>query len=87
MASIEAAVDRIKRLECPTGDLTDRVASILADHQITPSGEIDRLEGLDGNGAQAYRVTIARPEATSIIFKAKSGNDDYVAIVTDAYIE
>ena len=88
MASLEAAVRRIKVLECPTGELSNRVTAILADYQIAKPEEISigRQQSMDRDGSQAYRAEIAGTSGETIVFFARSGNDDYVAKVTEAYI-
>lgn len=86
MNKIDEAIDRIRRLECPTGDLENSVTLILEDYGVATISNvnIDRDNSLDRDDAQAYRVNIAG-EKQSIIVLAESGYDDYVAKVVDVY--
>lgn len=86
MKKIDEAIDRIRTLECATGSLQDRVIEILEDCGVAHENQIkiDRDEYLDKDDAQAYKVEIAS-EIQPIIVLAKSGYDDYVAKVTEAY--
>jgi hypothetical protein len=88
MATIEAAIERIKALECPTGDIKNRVKGILTDYEIANKNEIivSREHGLDKKGAQGYNAKISREGGMNIVILAVSGGDDYVAKVSDAYI-
>jgi hypothetical protein len=86
MSRINEAINRIRNLECPTGDLENRVTEILLDHGVAEPNQVSvkRDNKLSTDEAQAYRVKIA-DEGESFIELAKSGYDDYVAKVTDAY--
>lgn len=86
MKNINKAIDRIRVLECPTGNLEDRVAGILEDYGVANRNKInvDRDKNFDRDEAQAYRVEITG-EGQSIVVLAKSGYDDYVAKVVDVY--
>lgn len=86
MDKMNEAIDRIKILECPTGDLETRVAGILEDYGVASriSVNVDRAANLDRDEAQAYRVKIPG-DNQSIIVLATSGYDDYVAKVVDVY--
>lgn len=88
MANLEDAMARIRTLECPTGDLEHRVTGILENYEIANGNEIiiDREEGLDRTGIEAYRTNIQGSNGESIVILAKSGEDDYVAKVVDVYI-
>jgi hypothetical protein len=88
MSKIDAAVERIKILECPTGDVEKRVAGILEDYRVANGSEISvgRDESYDRDGAEAYRARFSGDVGKSIVVLAKSGYDDYVAKVVDAYI-
>ena len=87
MNSIENAIDRIRILECPTGEVALRVADILEDYNIANRNDLEiyRDRQFDRNGAEAY-TAFSNKSNQSIIFLAKSGMDDYVAKVVDAYI-
>jgi len=84
MHKIDEAIDRIKILECPTGELESRVAEILKDYGVRDGVSVYRDESFDNNEAQGYRVEVAG-EGHPFIVLAKSGYDDYVAKVTDVY--
>jgi hypothetical protein len=86
VSKINEAVNRIKILECPTGELENSVALILEDYGVADMDrvKIGRDSSLDRDEAQGYRVKI-QDEGQSIIVLAKSGYDDYVATVVDAY--
>lgn len=89
MSILEDAVQRIKVLECPTGDLEQRVKGILEEYGVANGNElvVNRDKRLDQNEAQAYSATISGDQEQSIVILAKSGLDDYVAQVVDAYIK
>ena len=98
MPNLEKAIKRIKRLQCPTGELEDRVTSILEDYRVGARHEIsiDRNDGFyrdeewsdqwDKDGTEAYRVRISNKASPSITVIARSGHDDYVAQVVDVYL-
>lgn len=88
MATIEEAIRRIKTLECPTGDIRNRVVGILTDYEIANKSEImvSRERSLDKKGVRGYNAKICREGGTDIVILAVSGQDDYVAKVSDAYI-
>ncbi|MDF2634028.1 MAG: hypothetical protein K0R78_902 [Pelosinus sp.] len=88
MATIEEAIERIKALECPTGDIEKRVKGILTDYKIAIKSEImvNREHDLDKNGVRGYRAKTSREGGADITILAVSGGDDYVAKVSDAYI-
>ncbi|MFB9761275.1 MULTISPECIES: hypothetical protein [Bacillaceae] len=91
MAILEDAVQRIKILECPTGDLEQRVKGILEEYGVANGDKlmVSRDKRFDQNEAQAYSATILgdQEQSQSIVILAKSGLDDYVAQVVDAYIK
>jgi len=86
MSKIDEAVDRIRILECPTGELENRVTEILEDYKVSSRNNINvnRDINFDSGEAQAYKVEI-EGQNQSIMVLAKSGYDDYVATVIDAY--
>lgn len=86
MKKIDEALDRIRTLECPTGELENRVAEIIEDYGVANKDKvkIKRDNGFDKDEAQAYRVEIPG-EGHSIEVLAKSGFDDYVAKVVEVY--
>lgn len=88
MSKLEEAVQRIKCLECPTGEVECRVAGILRDYGVADRNQISikRDKSLDKNGAEGYLTNLSNNKGESIIILAKSGMDDYVAKVEDAYI-
>lgn len=86
MSKIDEAVDRIRILECPTGELENRVTEILEDYRVSSRNNINVTRDIDFDSgeAQAYKVEI-EGQNQSIVVLAKSGYDDYVATVIDAY--
>jgi predicted Zn-dependent protease len=85
MAAYESALERIQKLECPTGDLEERIVEILTDAHVAEEDEIQvvREQEYDRDGAQAYKINFDEYEGRAIIVLARSGADDYVARVTD----
>lgn len=88
MSKIENAIERIKVLECPTGELENRVENILEDYKIAAKNAIfiSRDAERDEDGIQAYSAIISGNKDRHITILAKSGLEDYVAKVVDAYI-
>ncbi|AKN30552.1 hypothetical protein Ccar_06820 [Clostridium carboxidivorans P7] len=86
MKKIDEAIDRIKTLECATGNLENRIVGILEEYGVADRSKIDinRNSNFDTDEAQGYKVKI-EGEPGSIVVVAKSGYDDYVAEVIDAY--
>ncbi|MCP8968618.1 hypothetical protein [Ectobacillus ponti] len=84
MSNWEQAVERIKRLECPTGEVEKRVAGILAEYGVAAPGEIlvHRDEAREPDKGEVYRAEAA---GQSLFIYAKSGMDDYVAKVMDVH--
>ena len=89
MSKIEDAMERIKILECPTGEVENRIAGILEDYGVASRSEVEvkRYEGLNINGAEGFCAKISGGKNQSIIVLANSGMDDYVAKVTEVYIK
>lgn len=87
MEKLKGAIERIKILQCPTGEVENRVVGILQDYGVANKDEITmtRDEELDRVGAEAYCAKITTGGETIVVL-AKSGEDDYVAEVVDAYI-
>lgn len=88
MNNIEGAIERIKGLECPAGDIKSRVRGILKDYEVANRSEItvSRDHRLDKKGARGYNAKITRENGLDIAVVAVSGMDDYVVKVIDAYI-
>lgn len=88
MSKIDDAIERIKILECPTGNVEARVVQILEDYGVASSNEIsiERDKYTDNVKGEAYRAKISGDANKSIIVVAESGLDDYVAKVTDVYM-
>ncbi|MFL0196022.1 hypothetical protein ACJDU8_10660 [Clostridium sp. WILCCON 0269] len=88
MKKVDEAINRIRILECPTGELENRVVGILEDYEVANRVKvsIDRDDNLDRANAQAYRVQIP-DEGQSFVVLARSRYDDYVAKVVDIYTE
>ena len=88
VSKLTDAVDRIKALECPAANLQNRIAGILEDYGVASRDEIRvyREMQFDRDGAQAYGAEVPGGDGKSVIILAKTGMDDYVAKVTDAYL-
>ncbi|WP_346930163.1 hypothetical protein [Clostridium sp.] len=88
MENLDRAIDRIKILECPTGELENRVADILDDYRVADKNKItiNRARQLDADGAAAYSAKISSNSPQSFTILAKSGLDGYVDKVIDVSI-
>jgi hypothetical protein len=88
MKNIEDAVNRIKTLECPTGDVEKRVAGILENYKVANMNQVSviRDRRYDRNEAEGYSARLPGGSETLVVI-AQSGIDDYVAKVVDAYIQ
>lgn len=89
MARIDDAIERIKILECPTGNVEARVTQILEDYGVAEGSNIsvERDKRFDNTKGEAYRAKISGDNKQSIMITAESGLDDYVAKVTDVYMK
>ncbi|QUH27033.1 hypothetical protein [Serpentinicella alkaliphila] len=87
MDNMKDAIDRIQGLECPTGELENRVSQILEAYKVANKGDIsiNREERMDGNGAEAYSVELRNFDKDAMTILAISGPEDYVAKVVDVY--
>lgn len=88
MAKIDDAIERIKILECPTGNVEARVTQILEEYGVASNNEItvERDKYADNVNGEAFRAKISGNIDKSIMVVAQSGLDDYVAKVTDVYL-
>lgn len=87
MSNINAAINRIKALECPTGQLEERVTGILQQYQLGNQITVKRDKAHDQNGSEAYKATIAGDKQQEIIILAEAGMDDYVIQIIDAHLD
>ena len=89
MSKIEDAIERIKILECPTGEVENRIVGILEDYGVASSSEVEvkRNKNFDINGAEGFCAKIHGEKNQSIVILANSGMDDYVAKVVKAYVK
>ena len=57
---IDDAIGRIKALECPTGEVENRIAGILEDYGVANKNEVEvkRYEGIKINGAEEFCAKI-----------------------------
>lgn len=87
MEQFDKALDRIKKLECPTGEVENRVIGILEDYNVANKNDviINRASQLDKDGTIAFSAKINGANF-SITVLTKSGMDDYVAKVENVYI-
>ncbi|MDF2547640.1 MAG: hypothetical protein K0R93_2538 [Anaerosolibacter sp.] len=88
MSRLTDAMERIRALECPTGDVAHRVTGILEDYEVA-NGEaitVEREGELGKNGLEVYRAEIGNVGEQPIMIIVQSGADDYVAKVIDVHI-
>lgn len=85
MDNYDNAYVRIKSLECPTGDLQERIQEILSIYDVADKNDIiiTREKSSDHDGMQAFRIDFANEKEQSKIVLAKSGAEDYVSKVFD----
>lgn len=83
MENLKDAIERLKVMECPTGQVERKIAGILEEYQEgNKSGiEVIRDESSDANEAQGYVAKINGSKILTVL--ATSGMDDYVAKVID----
>ena len=88
MSTLNEAINRIKILECPTGEVESRVAGILLDYNVASKNNIniERNKSLDKLGVEAYTASFSNNPGQSLVILSKAGMDDYVATVVDAYL-
>jgi hypothetical protein len=88
MLRLADAMERIKALECPTGDVAHRVIEILEEYEVANKKDItvNKGEKLDENGLEVYRAVIGNIADQPIVVIVKPGADDYVAKVIDVHI-
>lgn len=86
MKKFDEAIDRIRTLECPTGELENRIAEILQEYGAADKNKVKiiRDKSFDRDDAQAYSIEITDKSQQFEVF-AKSGFDDYVAKVVEVY--
>lgn len=84
-------LEQIKKIECPTDAVMDRVIGVLEDYR--PSGgyqmtvDDDDDDEYINDDMKVYRAYSESPGAPSIVVTVREGSDHYVASVIDAYIE
>ncbi|WP_291570988.1 hypothetical protein [Clostridium sp. UBA4548] len=85
MENLEAAIERLKIMECPTGEVEKKIANILEEYEVCSKSSIEvvRNESYDENEAQGYVAKINGSKALTVL--AISGMDDYVAKVVDVH--
>lgn len=82
-SNLESAIERIKQLECPTADVSNRVAAILAEYGVEGANDVEfERRSLDSDGSRFYRATIG-DTGQIFTFQIITGADDYVAKVVD----
>lgn len=86
MDKMGEALTRLRRLECPTGEIEKSVALILEDYGVANIDDVkvNRYNGMNSDDTQAYKVDIPGAEQ-SLLLLTRSGNDDYVEKVLDVY--
>lgn len=89
MNNLEKAIERLKVLQCPSGQLEERVEEILQVHGIAKNDiSVKRNEKYYNTAVQAYSVKISNDDThkQNIVILAKPGLDDYVTTVVNAYM-
>lgn len=89
MEPIDDILGKLKRMECPAGEVADKVRAMLAEYEAVPETEIAvfRERSLDQDGAQGYIARFPRNHnGLGMAVLTESGLDDYVARVVDAYL-
>lgn len=83
MENLKNAIERLKVMECPTGQVERKIAGILEEYEVGNKGSIEviRDEASDANEAQGYVAKVNGSEILTVM--ATSGADDYVAKVVD----
>ena len=85
MSNLENAIERIKRLECPVGEIEGRVVGILEDYGVANGGQITVKKETDSEeGFRVYSCEIPGDTEKSLFVFTESGSEDYVAKVIDA---
>jgi hypothetical protein len=89
VSRLDEVLDRIKNIECPTGHVEEWVSNAFKDYGFREDENltVNRDKSLDKNGLYAYRAHVDSMGNQSLILFAKSGMDDYVAKVVEAYIK
>jgi len=87
MIKMDKAIERINILECPTGEVEERLKGILEDYGLAKADEIqiEKEDISDITGTQGYHIRLPHHNDHSIRVIAQSGFDDYVAKVTYVY--
>ena len=82
-------VKKIIGIECPTGEVADRVTSVLEEYNL--GGEYQITSRADNDYEETrlryYRAFSETNDNPDLIMVVKEGKDDYVAKVVDAYTE
>lgn len=88
MGNLEKAIEKIKSLQCPTGEMEKRIAEILEEYKVASRDEIriSKEEKEEVDDLQAYRAKISENKG-HITILSESGLDDYVEVVVDAFAE
>lgn len=88
MGNLDEVVEKIRVLECPTGQLGVRLEEILEDYHLgdMDSVRIEEDEDINLDGTKGYSIEIPEEGETIRVFST-AGLDDYVEKVVDAYIE
>ncbi|MPN12071.1 hypothetical protein SDC9_159381 [bioreactor metagenome] len=83
MENLKAAIERIKIMECPTGEVERKITNILEEYEVGSKSSIEvvRNKSSDENEAQGYVAKVNGSKALTVL--VVSGMDDYVAKVVD----
>lgn len=88
MSRLQEAIERIKALECPTGQVGERIQEILEDYQALDEGRVvvNEDEDINMDGTKGYSIELSDGQEYIRVFST-AGLDDYVEKVVDAYME
>ena len=82
-------IKRIIGIECPTGEVTDRVINILEEYNLDGQYQITSRtdEDYEETRLKYYRAFSETGDNPDLLMVVKEGMDGYVAKIVDAYTE
>lgn len=91
MLRLDEALERLKTMECPTGGVEERILETLVEFNIAKRNDIsithDQDDEFINNNIEAYRAKFRGNKAQTVVVLCRSGIDDYVSKVLDAYVQ
>jgi hypothetical protein len=89
MANDNSIVKKIIGIECPTGEVTERVIGVLEEYNLDGQYQITSRtdDDYDETRLKYYRAFSESENTPDLIMVVKEGKDDYVAKIIDAYSE